>query len=65
MGHPCESAYKRYGDDTMRCKRMEYPDDCCAHVKFCRVTGHWENSDGYTACPLRNKSDLKGEKENG
>lgn len=63
----CPHAY-RYNaqDDTLRCRLMKYPNDCCAHVKFCRATGHWENSEFWVKCPLLKKiKDLEGEKKNG
>lgn len=48
----CKCAYRKRGDDTLRCKAMQYPNDCCAHVKFCPMTGHWENSEYAENCPL-------------
>lgn len=65
MSYRCEKAYKRAGDDTLRCDQMQYPNDCCAHVKFCRITGHWENGETYADCPLRKSKNLKGEKNDG
>jgi hypothetical protein len=31
---------------------MGYPNDCCGNVKFCRITNHWENTDGWKRCPM-------------
>lgn len=63
----CEFSYKKGGgDDTVRCKLMGQGGDCCAHVKFCRMTRHWENSSTYKDCPVRRRgNELKEEKENG
>lgn len=58
----CPKAYKKRGDDTLRCTGMKYPNDCCAHTKLCRRTGHWENSEYWQKCPLLC---LKGEKTYG
>ena len=50
----CEYSYKRNGgDDTVRCKMLNPNGDCCAYVKFCRITGHWVNGDNYKNCPVR------------
>lgn len=49
----CPHAYRHDAqDDTLRCKKMGYPNDCCAHTKFCRKTMHWENSEYWDKCPL-------------
>ena len=61
----CPMAYRKCPqDDTLRCKKMGYPNDCCAHTKFCRATGHWENSEFWAKCPLLNKKTAE-ENENG
>lgn len=52
-GPRCPHAYRQGAqDDTMRCKKMEYPNNCCAHVKYCRRTNHWENSEAWPMCPM-------------
>lgn len=61
----CECSYKVRGDDTVRCRRMGYPNDCCAHVKYCQRTRHWELSEYAANCPLRKQKDLRGDKNDG
>ena len=63
----CPNAYrKNSADDTLRCKLMSYPNDVCAHTKYCRMTGHWENSDQWARCPLLNiKKPAEGSKNDG
>lgn len=65
MARRCENAYKDTGDDTLRCRLMGGSGNCCGYTKFCRLTGHWENSEGFAQCTLRRrieiKQDLKGE----
>ena len=51
----CEFSYKHGADDTVRCKKLNGGGDCCGCVKFCHVSGHWENSDTYKNCPIRKK----------
>lgn len=62
----CPHSYV-YGpqDGTLRCKKMSYPNDCCAHVKFCRISGRWTNSEYWAQCPLLYTQNLKGEQKNG
>lgn len=49
----CPNAYRHdTQDDTLRCRKMQYPNDCCAFVKFCRMTDHWENTNGWNDCPM-------------
>lgn len=49
----CPQAYRHDAqDDTLRCRKMGYPNDCCGNVKFCRITNHWENTDGWKRCPM-------------
>jgi hypothetical protein len=63
----CEYSYKKgNNDDTVRCKLLSKNGDCCAFVKFCRVTQHWENNGTYKNCPIRRKGqELKEENKNG
>lgn len=63
----CEFAYKKNGnDDTVRCRLLSPSGDCCGNVKFCRMTGHWENSGNYKGCPIRKTGITQGKgKENG
>lgn len=62
----CEFAYKKGGDDTVRCKLMNPNGDCCGYVKFCRLTGKWENSNNWKTCLYRKRGiELEGEKKNG
>lgn len=63
----CEYAYKKNGnDDTVRCKLLNPMSDCCGNVKFCRMTGHWENRENYRQCPIRRRGKELGRKnENG
>ena len=63
----CEYSYKKNGnDDTVRCTVLSPNSDCCAFVKFCRMTGHWENNDTYKTCPIRRRdAELEKEKKNG
>jgi len=57
----CEFGFKKGGgDDTLRCKILDPMSNCCVHVKFCRMTGHWENSDQYKECPMRKKGKKEG-----
>lgn len=68
MRERCEHAYKCDRDDTVRCKLMRPPNDCCGFVKFCRMTGHWENNDSFPHCVIRKNQrlqSLKGENKNG
>jgi hypothetical protein len=59
----CPKAYKVGAqDDTLRCRIMGYPNDCCAHTKFCRRTMHWENSEYWAQCPLLKKLTAEGKK---
>lgn len=60
----CPQAYRRSPqDDTLRCRKMGYPSDCCAHVKYCRMTNHWENTEHWKQCPLlKNKTAEEKEK---
>ena len=59
----CPKAYKVGAqDDTLRCRIMGYPNDCCAHTKFCRRTMHWENSEYWEQCPLLKKLTAEGKK---
>lgn len=59
----CPKAYKVSAqDDTLRCRIMGYPNDCCAHTKFCRRTMHWENSEYWVQCPLLKKLTAEGKK---
>lgn len=51
----CEYAFKRGADDTVRCKLLPENSNCCGNVKYCRMTGHWENRDTYKECPIRRK----------
>lgn len=63
----CPQAY-RYNaqDDTLRCRKMAYPNDCCGNVKFCRITSHWENTDDWKRCPmLKIQKTAEGENKNG
>lgn len=62
----CPHAYrKNSADDTLRCKKMGYPNDVCAHTKYCRMTGHWENSDLWAKCPLLKLKPEEGSKKDG
>ncbi len=62
----CEYAFKKGGDDTVRCKALPENSNCCGNVKFCRITGRWENRDIYKSCPIRRKMmNLGGETKNG
>lgn len=63
----CPHAYRHDPqDDTLRCREMGYPNDCCAHVKFCRMTMHWENSEYWDKCPLlKYHKNLEGERNDG
>lgn len=58
----CEFSYKKGADDTVRCQRLNPSGDCCCFVKFCHMTGHWQNNDTYKNCPVR-KSGLEEGKE--
>jgi len=63
----CEFSYRKNGnDDTVRCKLLNPNGDCCGNVKFCRQTGHWENTRDYARCPIRAKgNELKEELKRG
>lgn len=63
----CEFSYKKNGaDDTVRCTLLHKNGDCCGNVKFCRLTGHWENSENYERCPVRKRGiELEKEKKDG
>lgn len=62
----CEFSYKKGADDTVRCRLLNANGDCCGNVKFCRMTGKWENSDGFKNCPVRKHGiELEGERKNG
>lgn len=62
----CEFAYKKGNDDTVRCKMLNPNGDCCGCVKFCRLTGKWENSNSWKTCLVRKRGlELEGEKKNG
>lgn len=62
----CKYAFKRGNDDTVRCKLLSENGNCCGNVKFCRVTGHWENRDTWKNCPIKKHHEsLGGEKKNG
>lgn len=62
----CEFAFKDGGDDTVRCKLLSPNGNCCGNVKFCRMSGRWENNDGWKKCPVRKRGlELEGEKKNG
>ena len=63
----CEFLYKKNGnDDTVRCKLLNPNGDCCGNVKFCRMTGRWENSKNYANCPIRTKGrELKEDLKSG
>lgn len=61
----CEFSYKKVGnDDTVRCRLLHPNGDCCGNVKFCRTTGHWENTENYETCPVRRRGqELQGGNE--
>ena len=63
----CEFSYKKdNNDDTVRCTLLSKNGDCCAFVKFCQITRHWENNDTYKNCPIRKRGkELREEKKNG
>ena len=62
----CEFSFKRGGDDTVRCRALPESGNCCGHVKFCRITGRWENSEMFKNCIVRKKQkDLNGGNKNG
>lgn len=67
MTRRCEHAYKARGDDTLRCRGMGGSGNCCGYIKFCRLTGHWENSENWQQCALRkrlnNQENLKGDEK--
>lgn len=67
MARRCEHAYKAPGDDTLRCRGMGGSGNCCGYIKFCRLTGHWENSESWHQCALRkrlnNPENLKGDEK--
>lgn len=62
----CEFSFKRGGDDTVRCRALPDAANCCGNVKFCRITGRWENNEQFKDCPIRKKQrNLNGGNKNG
>lgn len=51
----CQFAYRKRGDASIHCKKINGNMDYCAHQYFCPKTQRWEATEQTNKCPLRNK----------